>query len=61
LETGFGPFFYFQEEDMCGEPVCTKCGSVNWILSERDEGTLMVCLNCGDEMELEYYAEQIVA
>ncbi len=46
---------------MCGEPVCTKCGSINWILSERDEGTLMVCLNCGDEMELEYYAEQIVA
>ena len=46
---------------MCGEPVCTRCGSVNWILSEQDEGTVMICLNCGDEIDLEYYAEQIVA
>ena len=46
---------------MYKEPVCTRCGSVNWILTDKDEWAVMMCMNCGATIDLEDYAEQIVA
>jgi len=46
---------------MCSEPVCTRCGSSNWILTDRTDWASMMCLNCGDTIDLELYAELIVA
>ena len=46
---------------MSREPVCTTCGSTNWILVERTDSVAVICMNCGCEIEVEQYAEQIVA
>jgi len=53
--------FSRKEHTMSREPVCTTCGSINWILVERTDSVAVICMNCGCEIEVEQYAEQIVA
>jgi len=46
---------------MCNEPVCERCGSFNWILTDLNGWAVMMCLYCGATIDIEQYAELIVA